>query len=69
MVLLDFGLVADLESKVAEATWSGLCSLHGARRAGLRAVGPAADWYSVGVLLSRARAAAGSPAPRATCWC
>ena len=54
VVLLDFGLVADLESKVPESHLVGTYSYMAPEQAGLRAVGPAADWYSVGVLLYHA---------------
>ena len=54
VVILDFGLVADLLNMVPEHHLVGTFSYMAPEQAGLRAVGPAADWYSVGVLLYQA---------------
>jgi hypothetical protein len=54
VVILDFGLVADLVDHVPEQNLVGTFSYMAPEQAGLKQVGPAADWYSVGVLLYQA---------------
>ena len=54
VIVLDFGLVADLLNLVPESHLVGTFSYMAPEQAGLKAVGPAADWYSVGVLLYQA---------------
>ncbi len=54
VVVLDFGLVADLLNMVPESHLVGTFSYMAPEQAGLKPVGPAADWYSVGVLLYQA---------------
>ncbi len=54
VVVLDFGLVADLLNMVPEHHLVGTFSYMAPEQAGLKPVGPAADWYSVGVLLYQA---------------
>jgi eukaryotic-like serine/threonine-protein kinase len=54
VVVLDFGLVADLLNMIPESHLVGTFSYMAPEQAGLRAIGPAADWYSVGVLLYQA---------------
>jgi tetratricopeptide (TPR) repeat protein len=54
VVLLDFGLVADLDNSLPESHLVGTFSYMAPEQAGLKTVGPAADWYSVGVLLFQA---------------
>ncbi|APR84669.1 Serine/threonine-protein kinase PknA [Minicystis rosea] len=54
VVVLDFGLVADLLNMVPESHLVGTFSYMAPEQAGLKTVGPAADWYSVGVLLYQA---------------
>jgi tetratricopeptide (TPR) repeat protein len=53
LVLIDFGLVADLEAGTtrAEARAIGTTAYMAPEQAEAKALGPAADWYSVGVLL------------------
>jgi serine/threonine protein kinase/tetratricopeptide (TPR) repeat protein len=52
--ILDFGLVADLLNAYPESHLVGTYSYMAPEQAGLRPVGPAADWYSVGVLIYKA---------------
>ena len=52
--LLDFGLIADLRTAETESHLVGTFSYMAPEQAGLRQVGPAADWYSVGVLIYKA---------------
>ncbi len=54
VVVLDFGLVADLIDMVPERHLVGTFSYMAPEQAGLKTVGPPADWYSVGVLLYQA---------------
>jgi eukaryotic-like serine/threonine-protein kinase len=54
VVILDFGLIADLLNMVPESHLVGTFSYMAPEQAGLKQVGPAADWYSVGVLLYQA---------------
>ncbi|MFT3766669.1 MAG: AAA family ATPase [Minicystis sp.] len=54
VVVLDFGLVADLLNMAPESHLVGTFSYMAPEQAGLKQVGPAADWYSVGVLLYQA---------------
>jgi eukaryotic-like serine/threonine-protein kinase len=54
VVILDFGLVADLLNMVPESHLVGTFSYMAPEQAGLKPIGPAADWYSVGVLLYQA---------------
>ncbi len=54
VVVLDFGLVADLIDLVPESHLVGTFSYMAPEQAGMKAIGPAADWYSVGVLLYQA---------------
>ena len=54
VVILDFGLVADLVNALPESNLVGTFSYMAPEQAGMKAVGPAADWYSVGVLLYQA---------------
>jgi serine/threonine protein kinase/tetratricopeptide (TPR) repeat protein len=54
VVVLDFGLVADLLNMVPESHLVGTFSYMAPEQAGLKPIGPAADWYSVGVLLYQA---------------
>jgi tetratricopeptide (TPR) repeat protein len=51
VVILDFGLIADLLNMVPESHLVGTFSYMAPEQAGLKPIGPAADWYSVGVLL------------------
>src|SRR5262249_25949650 len=46
VVVLDFGLVADLLNMVPESHLVGTFSYMAPEQAGLKPVGPAADWYS-----------------------
>ncbi len=52
--VLDFGLVADLRNDVHESHLVGTFSYMAPEQAGMKAIGPAADWYSVGVLIYQA---------------
>ena len=54
VVILDFGLVADLENRLPEAHLVGTYSYMAPEQASLKPVGAPADWYSVGVLLYQA---------------
>jgi serine/threonine protein kinase len=54
VVVLDFGLVADLLNMVQEHHLVGTFSYMAPEQAGLKPIGPPADWYSVGVLLYQA---------------
>ena len=54
VVILDFGLVTDLAGAVNESHLVGTISYMAPEQAALQAQGPAADWYSVGVLLFQA---------------
>ncbi|HLM75542.1 MAG TPA: serine/threonine-protein kinase, partial [Polyangiaceae bacterium] len=54
VVILDFGLAVDLETELPEAYLVGTCWYMAPEQARLRPIGPAADWYSVGVLLYQA---------------
>ncbi|HZF48566.1 MAG TPA: AAA family ATPase [Polyangiaceae bacterium] len=54
VVILDFGLAVDLETSLPEAYLVGTCWYMAPEQARLRPIGPAADWYSVGVLLYQA---------------
>jgi serine/threonine protein kinase/tetratricopeptide (TPR) repeat protein/energy-coupling factor transporter ATP-binding protein EcfA2 len=54
VVVLDFGLVADLLNLAPESHLVGTFSYMAPEQAGLKQIGPAADWYSVGVLLYQA---------------
>ncbi len=54
VVILDFGLVADLENRLPEAHLVGTYSYMAPEQASLKPVEAAADWYSVGVLLYQA---------------
>jgi serine/threonine protein kinase/tetratricopeptide (TPR) repeat protein len=54
VVVLDFGLVADLVNVHPESHLVGTFSYMAPEQAGLKPIGPAADWYSVGVLLYQA---------------
>ena len=54
VVILDFGLVADLVNVIPESHLVGTFSYMAPEQAGMKPVGPAADWYSVGVLLYQA---------------
>jgi serine/threonine protein kinase/tetratricopeptide (TPR) repeat protein len=54
VVILDFGLVADLENRMPEAHLVGTYSYMAPEQASLKPVEAAADWYSVGVLLYQA---------------
>ena len=54
VVILDFGLVADLVNVHPESHLVGTFSYMAPEQAGLKPIGPAADWYSVGVLLYQA---------------
>jgi len=54
VVILDFGLVADLVNNVPESHLVGTFSYMAPEQAAMKTVGPAADWYSVGVLLYQA---------------
>src|SRR5262249_8198388 len=47
----DFGLIADLLNMVPESHLVGTFSYMAPEQAGLKPIGPSADWYSVGVLL------------------
>jgi eukaryotic-like serine/threonine-protein kinase len=51
VVILDFGLAVDMETSLPEAYLVGTCWYMAPEQARLKAIGPAADWYSVGVLL------------------
>jgi eukaryotic-like serine/threonine-protein kinase len=54
VVILDFGLVADLVSASQESHLVGTFSYMAPEQASMKPVGAAADWYSVGVLLYQA---------------
>jgi eukaryotic-like serine/threonine-protein kinase len=55
LVILDFGLVAELDrDRMSESNIVGTVEYMAPEQAAGRAVGPAADWYSVGVLLYEA---------------
>ncbi len=54
VVILDFGLVADLVNVIPESHLVGTFSYMAPEQAGMKPIGPAADWYSVGVLLYQA---------------
>src|SRR5262245_39611934 len=51
VVVLDFGLVADIDASSQEAKGAGTPRYMSPEQAAARPVGPAADWYSVGVML------------------
>ena len=50
-VILDFGLVLEAAPRVFEPRLAGTVAFMAPEQGGPAAVGPAADWYSVGVLL------------------
>jgi hypothetical protein len=56
VVILDFGLVSDLEAEElsADSNMVGTASYMAPEQAGGQRVGPEADWYAVGVLLYEA---------------
>jgi serine/threonine protein kinase/energy-coupling factor transporter ATP-binding protein EcfA2 len=54
VVILDFGLVADLSAALSESYLVGTCWYMAPEQARLKPIGPPADWYSVGVLLYQA---------------
>lgn len=54
VVILDFGLAFDLENSLPESFLVGTCWYMAPEQARMKPIGPAADWYSVGVLLYQA---------------
>jgi len=61
VVMLDFGLVTDIEAGRQEAKGAGTPRYMAPEQAAAQPIGPAADWYSVGVMLYEALA--GRPPP------
>jgi hypothetical protein len=51
LVVLDFGVAMSLDDRQAERTITGTVQYMAPEQAEGRAVGPAADWYAVGVML------------------
>jgi Cdc6-like AAA superfamily ATPase len=51
VVILDFGLVTDASARADDGPRGGTIAFMAPEQAGTRAVGAAADWYSVGVTL------------------
>lgn len=56
VVVLDFGLVTDIEAGRQEAKGAGTPRYMAPEQAAAQSIGPAADWYSVGVMLYEALA-------------
>lgn len=56
VVVLDFGLVTDIEAGRQEAKGAGTPRYMAPEQAAAQPIGPAADWYSVGVMLYEALA-------------
>ncbi|WP_224248607.1 serine/threonine-protein kinase [Hyalangium gracile] len=54
VVLLDFGLVTDMAAALQEAKGAGTPRYMSPEQAAAQPIGPAADWYSVGVMLYEA---------------
>lgn len=54
VVILDFGLAFDMENALPESFLVGTCWYMAPEQARMKPIGPAADWYSVGVLLYQA---------------
>ncbi len=54
VVLLDFGLIADVRAQVSDTSVVGTAAYMSPEQAMSRPPGPASDWYSVGVMLYQA---------------
>ena len=54
VVLVDFGLIADVDWDAVETRAIGTAAYMAPEQAGARMVGPAADWYAVGAILYEA---------------
>jgi hypothetical protein len=54
VVLLDFGLIADMRANLSDSSVVGTAAYMSPEQAMSRPPGPASDWYSVGVMLYQA---------------